>query len=67
MELDFGHGFIPRIGKDNDKALDRCIGSDRKGSLLELLYRRATEQVLVIHAMPRRPVFLTYLAGSDHE
>ena len=26
MELEFGHGFIPRIGKDNYKAVDRCIG-----------------------------------------
>ena len=24
MELEFGHGFIPRIGKDNYKAGDRC-------------------------------------------
>ena len=26
MELEFGHGFIPRIGRDNYKAVDRCIG-----------------------------------------
>ncbi|MXW42900.1 MAG: hypothetical protein F4X48_04000 [Acidimicrobiia bacterium] len=26
MELEFGHGFIPRIGKNNYKAVDRCIG-----------------------------------------
>ncbi|MYG94717.1 MAG: hypothetical protein F4138_07015 [Acidimicrobiia bacterium] len=26
MELEFGRGFIPRIGKDNYKAVDRCVG-----------------------------------------
>lgn len=26
MELEFGHGFIPRNGKDNYKTADRCIG-----------------------------------------
>ena len=26
MDLDFGHGFLPRIGMDNYKAVDRCIG-----------------------------------------
>ncbi len=26
MDLRFGHGFIPRIGEGNYKAVDRCIG-----------------------------------------
>ncbi|KAA0234608.1 MAG: hypothetical protein JJLCMIEE_03081 [Acidimicrobiales bacterium] len=26
MDLEFGHGFIPRIGEENYKAVDRCIG-----------------------------------------
>ena len=26
MDLDFGHGFIPRIGEANYKAVDRCVG-----------------------------------------
>lgn len=26
MELEFGHGFMPRVGEDNYKAVDRCIG-----------------------------------------
>lgn len=26
MELNFGHGFIPRIGEDNYKAVDLCVG-----------------------------------------
>ena len=27
MTLNFGHGFLPRIGVDNYKAVDRCVGS----------------------------------------
>ncbi|HZJ28245.1 MAG TPA: hypothetical protein VFF40_14735 [Acidimicrobiia bacterium] len=26
MDLDFGHGFVPRIGEENYKAVDTCIG-----------------------------------------
>jgi hypothetical protein len=26
VDLDFGHGFIPRIGESNYKAVDRCVG-----------------------------------------
>jgi len=26
VDLDFGHGFIPRIGEENYKAVDRCVG-----------------------------------------
>jgi hypothetical protein len=25
-DLDFGHGFIPRIGEENYEAVDRCVG-----------------------------------------
>jgi hypothetical protein len=28
MDLNFGHGFIPRIGSQNYKAGDRCLGPD---------------------------------------
>jgi len=28
MDLDFGHGFIPRIGSQNYKAVHRCLGPD---------------------------------------
>lgn len=28
MDLDFGHGFIPRIGSQNYKAVDLCLGSN---------------------------------------
>ena len=26
MDLELGHGFIPRIGEGNYKAIDRCVG-----------------------------------------
>ena len=26
MDLELGHGFIPRIGEENYKAVDRCVG-----------------------------------------
>jgi hypothetical protein len=26
MDLNFGHGFTPRLGEENYKAVDRCIG-----------------------------------------
>jgi hypothetical protein len=28
MDLEFDHGFIPRIGGQNYKAVDRCLGPD---------------------------------------
>jgi len=28
MDLDFGHGFIPRVTSQNYKAVDRCLGPD---------------------------------------
>jgi len=37
VDLDFGHGFIPRIGGENYKAVDRCAGpADLFSSPLEL-------------------------------
>jgi len=26
MDLELGHGFIPRVGEENYKAVDRCVG-----------------------------------------
>lgn len=28
MDLEFGRGFMPRIGSQNYKAVDRCLGPD---------------------------------------
>lgn len=28
MDLDFGHGFVPRVSSQNYKAVDRCLGPD---------------------------------------
>jgi hypothetical protein len=37
VDLDFGHGFIPRIGEENYKAVDRCVGpTDLFSSALDL-------------------------------
>jgi hypothetical protein len=37
VDLDFGHGFIPRIGEENYKAVDRCVGpTDLFSSSLDL-------------------------------
>lgn len=37
MDPDFGHGFIPRIGEENYKAVDRCVGpTDLFSSSLDL-------------------------------
>jgi hypothetical protein len=37
LDLDFGHGFIPRIGEENYKAVDRCVGpTDLFSSSLDL-------------------------------
>ena len=52
------------IDIENEPAKSLCIGPDRVGNLLELLYLQATEQDLVIHAMPLRPAFRTYLTGE---
>jgi hypothetical protein len=37
VDLDFGHGFLPRIGEENYKAVDRCVGpTDLFSSSLDL-------------------------------
>lgn len=37
MDVDFRHGFIPRIGEENYKAVDRCVGpTDLFSSSLDL-------------------------------
>lgn len=37
MDLNFGHGFIPRLGEENYKAVDRCVGpADLFSSALDL-------------------------------
>ena len=52
------------IDTENEPTKSLCIGPDRAGNLLEILYLQATEQDLVIHAMSLRPVFRTYLTGE---
>lgn len=38
-----------------------CIGPDRAGNLLEVLYLQADDADLIIHAMPLRTAFRAYL------
>ncbi len=52
------------IRRDHEPTKSLCNGPDRAGNLLELLYLQATDDDLIIHAMPLRPVFHTYLVGE---
>ncbi|MDH4168836.1 MAG: hypothetical protein OEW42_04520 [Acidimicrobiia bacterium] len=52
------------INPDHDPPKSLCIGPDPAGNLLELLYLQLDDD-LIIHAMPLRPVFRTYLTGED--
>lgn len=53
------------IGPDDDPPKSLCIGPDPAGNLLEILYLQLDDDDLIIHAMPLRPVFRTYLTGED--
>ena len=57
------HGFYD-IDSEHEPTKSLCIGPDRAGNLLELLYLQAAEQDVVIHAMPLRPVLRTCLTGE---
>ena len=52
------------IDSEHEPTKSLCIGPDRAGNLLELLYLQAAEQDVVVHAMPLRPVLRTYLTGE---
>ena len=49
------------IDIEHEPTKSLCIGPDRAGNLLEVMYLQADEADLVIHAMPLRPVFRAYL------
>lgn len=53
------------IDPDDDPPKSLCIGPDTAGNLLEILYLQLDDDDLIIHAMPLRPVFRTYLTGED--
>lgn len=53
------------IDTDHEPTKSLCIGPDTAGNLLELLYLQLADDELIIHAMPLRPVFRTYLTGED--
>lgn len=52
------------IDPDHDPPKSLCIGPDPAGNLLELLYLQLDDD-LILHAMPLRPVFRTYLTGEE--
>ena len=62
------HGNTPWASMTSTANMNRprslCIGPDRAGNLLELLYLHTAEQDVVVHAMPLRPVLRTYLTGE---
>ncbi len=53
------------IDPDNDPPKGLCIGPDTAGNLLEILYLQFPDDDVIIHAMPLRPVFRTYLTGEQ--
>ena len=53
------------IDTDHEPTKSLCIGPDTAGNLLELLFIQLTDDELIIHAIPLRPVFRTYLTGED--
>lgn len=52
------------IDIEHEPTKSLCIGPDRAGNLLELMYLQAADQDLIIHAMPLRRVFRTFLTGE---
>ena len=63
---DIEHAWSNSIGfydidPDHEPTKSLCIGPDTAGNLVELLYLQLPTDVLVIHAMPLRQVFRTYL------
>ncbi len=53
------------IDTNHEPTKSLCIGPDTAGNLLELLFLQLPDDELIIHAMPLRPVFRTYLTGED--
>lgn len=53
-------GFFD-IDIEHEPIKSLCIGPDRAGNLLEVLYLQADDADLIIHAMPLRPAFRAYL------
>ncbi len=53
------------INTDHEPTKSLCIGPDLSGSLLEILHLQFTDHDVIIHAIPLRPVFRTYLTGEQ--
>ena len=57
--------MIAYISGTSTRKVDLCVGPDTAGNLPELLFLQFAADELIIHAMPLRPVFRTYLTGED--
>ena len=63
------HAWVHALGYydidiEHEPTKSLCIGPDTAGNLLEILYLQFAEGDLIIHAMPLRPLFRTYLTGE---
>ena len=52
------------IDIEHEPAKSLCIGPDTAGNLVEILYLQFEDGHVIIHAMPLRPKFWTYLTGG---
>ncbi|WP_420608888.1 hypothetical protein [Candidatus Poriferisodalis sp.] len=57
---EFGARFV-QLDSEGDWSRELCIGPDRAGNLLEILYRPAAEDFIIFHAMRLRPILARYL------
>lgn len=57
-------GFY-EIDTEHEPAKSLCIGPDTAGNMLEILYLQLADEDVIIHAMPLRAVFRTYLTGEQ--
>lgn len=68
-QTDIAHAWANSVGFfdiDLDEPLKSlCIGPDRAGNLLEILYLQLDDADLIIHAMQLRSAFASYLTGYD--
>lgn len=59
------HLGIYEIDTDHEPTKCLRIGPDLAGNLLELVYLQFSDDDMIIHAMPLRPVFRKYLTGEN--
>jgi len=50
-----------QLDPEGDWSRELCIGPDRAGNLVEILYRPTAEGITIFHAMRLRPALARYL------